>query len=215
MYVEILEGSHLPFRIMLKLPDAIDDIGYIMGGDWGRNILGAALVLCKWNTIPPFVTVADAASDFVPISGSGMLAISIAFNAMSTHGTCTAVFVVVAALLTFVVSSIRTLNRMSWLAWAGCLSILFAGEKWLHRILPVLQISQLIGDSIHHDDCGRSTRPPCGSSEDWSMGQESHHYGYPYLCLCWLHSWRHHLYSGRDPCVVSIYQWRSPAAQHR
>lgn len=28
---------------------AIDDIGYIMGGVWGRKILAIAMVLCEWN----------------------------------------------------------------------------------------------------------------------------------------------------------------------
>lgn len=37
----------------------------------------------------------------IMVVGSGLLSISIALNAISDHGTCTAVFVVVAAIVTF------------------------------------------------------------------------------------------------------------------
>lgn len=57
-----------------------------------------------------------------------MLGISISFNAMSTHGTCTAVFVVVAAIIAFGLGSIQTLHEVSWLAWVGATSILVASE---------------------------------------------------------------------------------------
>lgn len=57
-----------------------------------------------------------------------MLGLSIGLNAVSNHGACTAVFVAVAAVLGFVLSSIRTLGRMSWLAWVGVISIMISGE---------------------------------------------------------------------------------------
>ena len=55
-----------------------------------------------------------------------MLGISISLNAVSYHGTCTAVFVVVAALIGFLLGSIQTLHEVSWLAWVGATSILTA-----------------------------------------------------------------------------------------
>lgn len=55
-----------------------------------------------------------------------MLGISISFNAISVHGTCTAVFVVVAAIIGFSLGSIQTLHEVSWLAWVGASSILIA-----------------------------------------------------------------------------------------
>jgi hypothetical protein len=58
-----------------------------------------------------------------------MLGLSIGLNAVSNHGACTAVFVAVAAVLGFVLSSIRTLGRMSWLAWVGVISIMISGES--------------------------------------------------------------------------------------
>lgn len=43
---------------------------------------------------------------------------------MSTHGTCTAVFVICSAILGFILASIRTMGHISWVAWVGVASIL-------------------------------------------------------------------------------------------
>ncbi|KAF4970042.1 hypothetical protein FSARC_2859 [Fusarium sarcochroum] len=88
---------------------AIDDVGYKLFGRFGREFLGSAYWI-YW----------------VFVVGSGLLSISIAFNAISTHGTCTAVFVAVAAIVTFLMASIRTLGRISFIAWVGLASILGA-----------------------------------------------------------------------------------------
>lgn len=58
-----------------------------------------------------------------------MLGISIGLNAVSSHATCTAVYVAVAAIVAFVFGSIRTLGKISWLAWIGLTCILTA-SKW-------------------------------------------------------------------------------------
>ncbi|CAG1969882.1 unnamed protein product [Fusarium graminearum] len=57
------------------------------------------------------------------IAGSAMLGISIALNSLSMHGTCTAVFVAVAMVVAFLTASIRTLDRVSWLAWVGLVTL--------------------------------------------------------------------------------------------
>lgn len=62
------------------------------------------------------------------MAGSGMLSISIALNALSTHGTCTAVFVAVAAIIAFIFASIQTLGRITWLAYIGVVGIMSASE---------------------------------------------------------------------------------------
>lgn len=59
-----------------------------------------------------------------------MISISIALNALSTHAVCTAVFVVVAAIIGFMFCSIQTLSRISWLAWVGVACIITAGELY-------------------------------------------------------------------------------------
>lgn len=46
---------------------------------------------------------------------------------MSSHGTCTAIFMVVAAITGFIFASIRTLGRISWLAWVGLICIISSG----------------------------------------------------------------------------------------
>ncbi|RSL50128.1 hypothetical protein CEP54_012075 [Fusarium duplospermum] len=59
-------------------------------------------------------------------AGSGMLGISIGFNAITSHGTCTAAFVGVAAFLGFSIASIRTLGLLAWFAWVGLVFLLAA-----------------------------------------------------------------------------------------
>lgn len=66
--------------------------------------------------------------DWIFVSGSAMLGISIGLNAVSTHAACTAVFVAIAAILTFTFSSIRTLGRIGWLAWVGLVCIMTASK---------------------------------------------------------------------------------------
>lgn len=57
-----------------------------------------------------------------------MLGLSIAFNAVSSHATCTAVYVAVAAIAGIGFGSIRTLGKISWLAWVGLICILLASK---------------------------------------------------------------------------------------
>ncbi|RGP75555.1 hypothetical protein FSPOR_663 [Fusarium sporotrichioides] len=88
---------------------SIDDAGYKMWGKIGREILAVAFML-----------------NWIFISGSAMLGISIGFNAVSQHAVCTAIFVAIAALLTLAFASIRTLSKIGFLAWIGLLCIMTA-----------------------------------------------------------------------------------------
>lgn len=63
-----------------------------------------------------------------------MLSISISLNAVSTHGACTAIFVAVAAIVGFILSSIQTLARISWVAWVGLFCILTSSEFFLGNV---------------------------------------------------------------------------------
>jgi hypothetical protein len=58
-----------------------------------------------------------------------MLSLSIALNAVSTHGTCTAVFLAVAFVVGFLLASIRTLGRITWIAWVGLVCILTSSKS--------------------------------------------------------------------------------------
>lgn len=53
-----------------------------------------------------------------------MIGISTALNALSTHGACTVVFVVVAAVAAGLIASIQTLEKISWMGWVGVTGIL-------------------------------------------------------------------------------------------
>ncbi|GLI74663.1 hypothetical protein PoHVEF18_002909 [Penicillium ochrochloron] len=97
------------FKLNHREVYGIDDAGALMFGPAGRGVLSVAFCL-YW----------------VFVSGSGILGVSIGFNAVSTHGACTAVFSAVAAILGFTLSSVRTLGRITWLAWVGLPCILTA-----------------------------------------------------------------------------------------
>lgn len=67
-------------------------------------------------------------TDYTFAAVSGMLSISIPLNALSKHGACTASFVAVAAISGCLLSSIRTLSRIIFVAWIGLAGILVAGK---------------------------------------------------------------------------------------
>lgn len=103
----------------------IDDAGGIMFGRIGREILATAFCL-YW----------------LFVSGSAMLGVSIGLNAVSTHGTCTAVFVAVAAAIGLAFASVRTLGRMSWLAWVGTICVLVSSKSL--QIMNARHLQKLI-----------------------------------------------------------------------
>lgn len=57
-----------------------------------------------------------------------MLGISISLNAISSHAVCTAVYVVIAFIVCFILGSIQTLGRISWIAWLGLICILTSSK---------------------------------------------------------------------------------------
>ncbi|KAK7409305.1 hypothetical protein QQX98_008545 [Neonectria punicea] len=95
------------FKLRHREVYGIDDAGGLMFGRAGQEIFGFAFGL-YWTFV----------------CGSAMLSVSIGLNAVSTHATCTAVFVAVAAITGFMFASIRTLGRLSWLAWIGLICII-------------------------------------------------------------------------------------------
>lgn len=60
------------------------------------------------------------------VSASGIVGVATSLNAVSLHATCTAVFVAVAAICGFILCSVRTLGKISWLGWVGLISIMAA-----------------------------------------------------------------------------------------
>lgn len=84
----------------------------MMGNIWGR--VGRELVGIQ-------ITIAQ-----VLISAGGIVTTATAFNALSDHGTCTAVFSLVSAIMITLCSSIRTFSRLGWLTWFGFLTFFLA-----------------------------------------------------------------------------------------
>ncbi|KAF5254295.1 hypothetical protein FANTH_897 [Fusarium anthophilum] len=97
------------FKLRHREVYAIDDAGKVMFGRVGREIFAAILML-----------------NWVFISASAMLGVSVALNAISDHALCTWAFVIVAAISTGLLSSIRTLGRIGWIAWVGVAGIMIA-----------------------------------------------------------------------------------------
>ncbi|OQD69486.1 hypothetical protein PENPOL_c002G08993 [Penicillium polonicum] len=81
------------FKLKHREVYGIDDVGELLLGKPGRVVLGGAFVL--W---------------WIFVAGSGMLSISIGLNAVSSHATCTAVYVAMAAIVAFLFGSIQTLG---------------------------------------------------------------------------------------------------------
>lgn len=67
-------------------------------------------------------------TEYVMTAGSAMLSVSICLNALSDHGACTAIFVAVAFVIVFALSSVRTLGRISFIAMAGVACIIVASK---------------------------------------------------------------------------------------
>jgi len=139
----------------------VDDAGQMMVGRIGREILYAAFIVGKFVRPPPVLGLISSA--WIMVAGSGMISTSIALNAVSTHGTCSAVFTAVAAICTFLLASIRTLNKISWLAWIGTASILIASKQPLNRTR-----TQLTNSSHSHSRCW-SRRPASSGTSRRAM----------------------------------------------
>lgn len=59
-------------------------------------------------------------------AAAALVGVSVGLNAVTSHGACTALFVALAAVVGWALSSIRTLSDVSWVGWAGLVSILSA-----------------------------------------------------------------------------------------
>lgn len=119
------------FKLRHREVYGIDDVGELLMGRPGRILLGVAFCLCELAF--QFLASAYLSSNitipgWIFVAGSGMLGISIGLNAVSSHATCTAVYVAVAAIVAFLFASIQTLGRISWLAWVGLFCILTSSK---------------------------------------------------------------------------------------
>ncbi|UPX21308.1 uncharacterized protein EKO05_0011497 [Ascochyta rabiei] len=133
---------------VLSIPSAFDALGLVLGVicllgiggmiTWGNHVVGAfkrnhlkvySIVdvgeMLGGKIVKEFMTLAFMLW-WICLAAAGFSIISTVFNALSLHGACTAVFVAVAAVIGFLTGSIRTLGKISWLAWIGVISIITA-----------------------------------------------------------------------------------------
>ncbi|WVR00370.1 hypothetical protein IAU59_007513 [Kwoniella sp. CBS 9459] len=88
---------------------SVADIGEMLFGPIGREILGFAFWLL-----------------LVCVAGASFLSMSVGFNTITEHATCTVVWTIVCMVIIGTLSSIQTLSRISWIGWVGLVSILSA-----------------------------------------------------------------------------------------
>ena len=81
----------------------------VMGGAIARELTGALYVIA-----------------WVLCSGSGIVGLSVGFNALSEHSICTVWFTFIAGIIVAICASVRTFQNLGWLTWAGFVSIYVA-----------------------------------------------------------------------------------------
>ncbi|KAJ5087275.1 hypothetical protein N7456_010891 [Penicillium angulare] len=94
------------FKLRHREVYGIEDVGRIFMGRFGYEFFGWLFAI--------YWTLTASAS---------FIGLSTCFNAISSHGACTAIFVAVAAVMGFFLGSIQTLGKISWIAWIGIISI--------------------------------------------------------------------------------------------
>ena len=87
-------------------------LGDMMGNIWGR----------AGSEIVGFMTVVGQ----ILVTAGGIVTTGTAFNALTDHSACTAVFALVSAILITMCSSIRTFSKLGWLTWFGFVTFTIA-----------------------------------------------------------------------------------------
>ncbi|KIW55423.1 hypothetical protein PV05_04167 [Exophiala xenobiotica] len=85
------------------------DMANLVGGVWLKELVGFLYLV-----------------SFVLVSGSGILGVSIAINALSDHGACTVWWSFLATIVVIILARIRTFQKIGWITWAGFASIFIA-----------------------------------------------------------------------------------------
>lgn len=105
-YTAVVQGD---FRNAHPGCHSIADMSAVLGGTILKELVGFLFLVA-----------------YVLCAGSGILGVSIAFNALSTHGACSVWFSFVAAVLVIGCASVRKFQQIGWLTWAGFISIFVA-----------------------------------------------------------------------------------------
>ncbi|GFG26867.1 N amino acid transport system protein [Aspergillus udagawae] len=94
------------FRMRHPHCHSIADMAHVAGGIVGREATGLLFIIA-----------------YVLVTGSGIVGVSTALNALSHHGACTVWWSFLAAVVIIATASIRKLEHVGWLSYAGFLSI--------------------------------------------------------------------------------------------
>lgn len=62
----------------------------------------------------------------IMVTSGATVGVATALNAVSAHGACTAVFMVVACVAGILLGSIRTIGNLTWIGWVGLTSLMVA-----------------------------------------------------------------------------------------
>lgn len=133
---------------VLSLPTALYSLGAVGGGisivAWGAFNTYCFVILGNFRTRHPHChSVADMANvvggagakevvgllfiiAYVLTTGSGIIGVSTALNSLSHHAACTVWWSLIATVVTITTASIRKLEHVGWLTYAGFISI-YAG----------------------------------------------------------------------------------------
>lgn len=143
------------------------------------------------------------------LCGSTLLSISIAFNAVTAHGTCTVVFVAVAAIGTAIFASIQTMHKISWVGWSGLVFLMTAST------FECLVMSFLAHHLSHHRHrcCWYSRTPECCPPE-WALGPSSSGVCQPFPYRGYERRFPGHLYVPETLCS-SADSLQLPTVGHR
>ncbi|KAI1092573.1 amino acid transporter [Rostrohypoxylon terebratum] len=105
-YTAVIQGD---FKTRHPECHTLADMGYKIGGVWLKELIGALYLIA-----------------FVLCAGTGIIGLSVAFNALSDHAACTVWWGFLSTVIITIAASIRTLKNIGWLTWAGFLSIFLA-----------------------------------------------------------------------------------------
>ncbi|CAO2649817.1 Nn.00g011090.m01.CDS01 [Neocucurbitaria sp. VM-36] len=105
-YFAIVQGN---FRNRHAHCHSIADMAHVVGGPILREICGGLFIIA-----------------YVLCSGSGIVGLSVGFNALSEHAACTVWWAFVAFVLVVACASVRKFEKIGWLSWAGFISVYVA-----------------------------------------------------------------------------------------
>jgi amino acid permease len=105
-YSAIITGN---FRKQYPTCHSIADMAGVVGGAVLRELTGALSII-----------------SYIITASSGVIGVSAAANALSSHAACTLWWYLVATVVIFIISSVRKFSQIGWLSWVGFVSVFAA-----------------------------------------------------------------------------------------